>query len=356
MSPSSLPHRRRALIAISAVAAFGLTGAGLTVAANAGGPSKTAAAPAVSSDAHAHAAATTTATAPALTAEKNTSSADLPAYQPGTKHVTLEVQEKNVEIAPDTVVKVWTFGPKVPGPVIRARVGDLVDVTLVNKGAIPHSVDFHAARVAPSRAFSDVAPGESKHFSFRVTTPGVFMYHCGTAPVVHHIANGMYGMIIVEPKGGLPKVDRELAFVQSEFYVGSQPGQPADNTKLMNIEPDVVAFNGYAGQYKTDPIVVKRGEKIRAYILAAGPNLGSAFHVVGTIFDRAYIDGIHPENLSIGNQTLNLSASQGAVAEFRLDEEGVYPFVTHDFTNATKGAVGLFRTEHAAMPAGGGGH
>lgn len=356
MSPSSLPHRRRALVAISAVAAFGLTGAGLTVAANSRDGSPAAAAPAATAPVHDHAATTPATTAPALTAEKNTTSADLPAYVPGTKHVTLEVQEKNIEIAPDTVVKVWTFGPKVPGPVIRTRVGDLVDVTLVNHGAIPHSVDFHAARIAPSRAFSDVAPGESKHFSFRVTTPGVFMYHCGTAPVVHHIANGMYGMLIVEPKGGLPKVDRELAFTQSEFYVGSTPGQPADNTKLMNEQPDVVAFNGYAGQYKTDPIVVKRGEKIRAYVLAAGPNLGSAFHVVGTIFDRAYLDGIQPENLSVGNQSLNIAVSQGAVAEFRLDEEGVYPFVTHEFTNAAKGAVGLFRTEHAAMPAGGGGH
>jgi nitrite reductase (NO-forming) len=161
----------------------------------------------------------------------------------------------------------------------------------------------------------------------------------------------MYGMIIVEPAGGLAAVDRELAFVQSDFYVSDTPGMPADDAKLMSGIPDVVAFNGYAAQYKDDPIVVKKGERIRAFVLAAGPNTWSAFHVVGTIFDRAYIDGIHDENLSIGNQTLNLSASQGAVAEFRLDEEGTYPFVTHDFTNATKGAVGLLRTEGA--PRGG---
>jgi nitrite reductase (NO-forming) len=251
-------------------------------------------------------------------------------------------------------VRVWTFGDKVPGPVIRVRVGDTVEATITNKGTIRHSVDFHAARIAPNRAFRDVDPGESFTFSFEATSPGVFMYHCGTAPVVHHIANGMYGMIIVEPEGGLPPVDRELAFVQSEFYVSDTPGQPADNTKLMANEPDVVAFNGYAGQYKDSPIRVKRGERIRAFVLAAGPNTWSAFHVVGTIFDRAYIDGIFPENLSVGNQTLNLSASQGAVAEFRLDEEGVYPFVTHDFTNATKGAVGLLATEHAKVKAGGG--
>ena len=230
---------------------------------------------------------------------------------------------------------------------LRVRVGDRVEVTVTNKGTIPHSLDLHAARVAPSRAFTDIAPGESKVISFTASSPGVFMYHCGTAPVVHHIANGMYGMIIVEPRGGLPHVDREIALVQSEFYVQDTPGQTADDAKLMAEQPDVVAFNGYAAQYKDNPIVVKKGEEIRVFFLDAGPNAWSAFHVVGTIFDRAWIDGIHPENLSIGNQTLNLAASQGAVAEFHLDQEGIYPFVTHDFTNAAKGAVGLFRTEHA---------
>jgi nitrite reductase (NO-forming) len=163
----------------------------------------------------------------------------------------------------------------------------------------------------------------------------------------------MYGMIIVEPRGGLPPVDREFAFVQSDFYTADTPGSPADNEKLMSGIPDIVAFNGYAAQYKEAPIRVKRGERIRVFVLAAGPNLGSAFHVVGTIFDRAWIDGIYPENMTRGNQTLNLAASQGAVAEFRLDEEGVYPFVTHDFTNAAKGAVGLFATEHAKVEGAG---
>jgi len=285
---------------------------------------------------------------------KNTSSADAPAYRPAAvQRVVLDMTEKQAEIAPGKVVTLWTFGDRVPGPVLRVRVGDTVKVTIRNLTKMPHSIDFHAARVAPSRAFRDVPPGESFTFDFRATSPGVFMYHCGTAPVVHHIANGMYGMIIVEPEGGLPPVDRELAFVQSDFYTGA-PGAPAADAKLMANEPDVVAFNGYAAQYKENPIIVRRGERIRAFVLAAGPNTWSAFHVVGTIFDRAWIDGIFPENVSRGNQTLNLSASQGAVAEFRLDEEGTYPFVTHDFTNATKGAVGLLRTEQA--PAAGMSH
>ena len=283
---------------------------------------------------------------------KNTNSPDVPAYRPAAvQRVVLDMTEKRAEIAPGKVVTLWTFGDRVPGPVIRVRVGDTVQVTIRNKASIPHSIDLHAARVAPQRAFRDVAPGKSFTFDFKATSPGVFMYHCGTAPVVHHIANGMYGMIIVEPKGGLPPVDRELAFVQSDFYVGATPGATADNEKLMAATPDVIAFNGYAAQYKDNPIIVRRGERIRVFVLAAGPNTWSAFHVVGTIFDRAWIDGIFPENLSRGNQTLNLSASQGAVAEFRLDEEGTYPFVSHDFTSVAKGAVGLFRTEHAPKAA-----
>ncbi|MCU0306655.1 MAG: multicopper oxidase domain-containing protein [Thermoleophilia bacterium] len=355
---SSSRRPRRAAIAGLVVGSVAAAGIALGVAIPRGGDSDAAAPVQVVAAApatHTAAAHTTAAEATVPDAPKNTQTADAPAYEDQRVHrVSMDMLEKNFEIAPGKVVKLWTFGPRVPGPVIRVRVGDTVEATIVNKGSIEHSIDFHAARIAPNRAFRNVKPGERFTFSFKVTTPGVFMYHCGTAPVVHHIANGMYGMIIVEPKEGLPPVDRELAFVQSDFYVSDTPGTPADNTKLMNVEPDVVAFNGYAGQYKDTPIRVKKGERIRAFVLAAGPNTWSAFHVVGTIFDRAWIDGIHPENLAIGNQTLNLSASQGAVAEFRLDEEGVYPFVTHDFTNATKGAVGLFATEHAEVPEGGG--
>lgn len=350
------PRRHGGLIAAAALGAFVLTAAGLTIGLrSADGPADAAAAAASVPAHHQHAtpaaaskSASRTEVAADLTAPKNTMSAEAPAYRPAAvQSVHLDMTEKTVEIAPGKVVKVWTFGDQVPGPVIRVRVGDLVKITITNKTTMPHSIDLHAARIAPNKAFRDVAPGDSFSFQFTATTPGVFMYHCGTAPVVHHIANGMYGMIIVEPEGGLPKVDRELAFVQSDFYVSDTPGQPADDATLMSGIPDVVAFNGYAAQYKDEPIIVKKGEEIRAFVLAAGPNTWSAFHVVGTIFDRAYIDGIHPENLSIGNQTLNLSASQGAVAEFHLDQEGIYPFVTHDFTNAAKGAVGLLKTEHA---------
>jgi nitrite reductase (NO-forming) len=346
------PRPRYGRIAMLAMGAFALTAAGLTAAirsidsdaATAVATAPAVRAPAAASD---HATHDPGATAAVAEAPKNTMSADAPAYRPAQVHkVHFDMTEKTVEIAPGKVVTVWTFGDQVPGPVVRVRVGDTVEVTIVNRTKMQHSIDFHAARIAPDRAFRNVDPGKSFTFRFTATSPGVFMYHCGTAPVVHHIANGMYGMIVVEPEGGLPPVDRELAFVQSDFYVSDTPGAPADDAKLMTGIPDVVAFNGYAGQYKDEPIVVKRGERIRAFVLAAGPNTWSAFHVVGTIFDRAWQDG-NPANEQLGNQTLNLSASQGAIAEFRLDEEGTYPFVTHDFTNATKGAVGLLRTEHA---------
>jgi nitrite reductase (NO-forming) len=351
------PHRTRRSrgpIIAAAIAAFALAAAGLTATIRhvdqqaVAAPAATTQATTSSEHAMAAPSAPASDTAATVDAPRNTHPADAPAYRPAAVQVIdWDMTEKVVEIAPGKVVKVWTFADRVPGPVVRVRVGDLVKVTIRNTTTMPHSIDFHAARIAPNKAFSDVMPGKSWTFRFRATTPGVFMYHCGTAPVVHHIANGMYGMIIVEPAGGLPKVDRELAIVQSDFYVSDTPGAPADDAKLMTGIPDVVAFNGYAAQYKDNPITVRKGEEIRVFLLAAGPNTWSAFHVVGTIFDRAWIDGIHPENLSVGNQTLNLSASQGAVAELHLDQEGVYPFVTHDFTNAAKGAVGLLRTEHA---------
>lgn len=359
--PGTPHHTRRSRwpMWLAGVLAVAVTATAMAVTGNSGGsdgggtagaPAAAAASP--SNTPVAQPTADATEAAAALDAPKNTSSADAPPYRPGVQVIDWDMTEKLVEIAPGKVVKVWTYEDRVPGPVVRVRAGDLVKVTIRNKTPLPHSIDFHAARIAPNKAFADVKPGESFSFEFRATSPGVYMYHCGTAPVVHHIANGMYGMIIVEPKGGLPAVDRELALTQSDFYVSDTPGNPADDAKLMTAIPDVIAFNGYAAQYKDEPITVKKGERIRVFLLAAGPNTWSAFHVVGTIFDRAWIDGIHPENLAIGNQTLNLAASQGAVAEFRLDEEGVYPFVSHDFTSVAKGAVGLLKTEGAEASAG----
>ncbi len=314
------PRRAGGLIAAAAIAAFAVTAVGLTAgirAADSRGAQP--GAEPVAAAAHAHSAPAEAAAAE-VSAPKNTMSADAPAYRPAAvQSVHLDMTEKTVEIAPGKVVKVWTFGNRVPGPVIRVRVGDLVRVTITNRTKMPHSIDLHAARVAPNVAFRDVAAGEGLSFEFTATTPGVFMYHCGTAPVLHHIANGMYGMIIVEPEGGLPPVGRELAIVQSEFYVSDTPGMPADDAKLMTGVPDVVAFNGYAGQYKDDPIVVKWGVEILVFPLAAGPNTCFAFHVAGTNFYRAYIDGIHPEYLSTRHLTNNPSATLSSVTNLLLE-------------------------------------
>jgi nitrite reductase (NO-forming) len=353
MFDQGTPHTTRrggGGLVVASLAAFAITAVVLTIALRAADTGASAGASAATGAAAAEGhrpPASAAAVAEEITAPRNTQGADAPAYIDRRIHeVHFDMTEKVVEIAPGKVVKVWTYGGRVPGPVVRVRVGDTVRASITNRTTMPHSIDFHAARIAPNRAFRDVAPDETFAFEFEATSPGVFMYHCGTAPVVHHIANGMYGMIIVEPREGLPPVDRELAFVQSDFYASDTPGALADDAELMSGIPDVVAFNGYAGQYKDEPIVVRRGERIRAFVLAAGPNTWSAFHVVGTVFDRAWQDG-NPANEEIGNQTLNLAASQGSIAEFRLDEEGVYPFVTHDFTNATKGAVGLLRTSGA---------
>ncbi len=219
------PQRRRRRWGLLFALGFAAAGAAVIVAATLGGPGAAAPparAPVAQAEAHepaSHAAAAETG------ATKNTMSADAPAYRDRRVHrVHFDMTEKVVEIAPGKVVKVWTFGDRVPGPIVRVRVGDTVKASITNKASVPHSLDFHAARIAPSRAFRDVPPGKTFSFEFVATSPGVFMYHCGTAPVVHHIANGMYGMIIVEPEGGLPPVDRELAFVQSDFYVSDTPG------------------------------------------------------------------------------------------------------------------------------------
>src|SRR3712207_640073 len=184
-------------------------------------------------------------------------------------------------------------------------------------------------------------PGKSMHYTFIAKHPGVFMFHCATQPVLMHTGAGMVGMMVVKPKG-LPEVDRELWVTQQEYYIG-KPGQDADMDKMAAKNPDVIAFNGYANQYNDHPIDVKRGERIRMYVLNAGPSISSAFHVIGTVFDRTVVEG------TVGHdaQTINLAPSQGGWAEFTLDEEGTYPFVNHAFGDMVKGQLGALKTEHA---------
>ena len=270
--------------------------------------------------------------------------AELPPLVPGVKQVKLTLKDVVLQIAPGVTFPSWTFAGGVPGPVIHVRQGQRVHVELTNDGAIPHSIDFHAARIAPNRAFKDVKPGETFAFDFTAGDPGVFMYHCGTPPVLAHIASGMYGAIVVEPKGGWqPKADRSYVLVGSEWYLnGDGKSAPAglDMAKARHMQPDFVTWNGYAAQYKTHPLPAKIGENVRFFVVAAGPSFDTAFHVVGTLLDRAWTDG-DPGHVLNGAQTASVPAGGGAVFDVHFDENGLYPFVSHSFASVDMGQVGL---------------
>jgi nitrite reductase (NO-forming) len=257
-------------------------------------------------------------------------------------------------VAPGVVYEAWTFDSAVPGPVVRVTVGDTVEFTLVNDSPMLHSMDFHAAEIAPSRAFVNVNPGDSLSFRFVARVPGAFMYHCGTAPTAAHIANGMYGAIIVDPARPLPPA-REFVVVQSEFYMTPSTGEGIprrlDWNRMLNLSPDYIVFNGVAAQYSAKPIEVDVGERLRFYVVNAGPNRVSAFHIVGSMLDRIYVGGFSAP--IEGVQTWNVPVGGGAIFEAHLAEEGFYPFVTHAFADATKGAVGVLK---AGNPSGGAGH
>jgi nitrite reductase (NO-forming) len=276
--------------------------------------------------------------------------ATAPAALSGTTHdVDLVVEEKNMTVAKGFVQAVWTFNGTVPGPVIRVHVGDTVRVHLKNPATnkLAHSVDFHASQVAWNDEMTSINPGEEKLYEWKADYAGVWMYHCGTAPALHHIANGMYGMVIVEPKEGLPKVDKEFALVQSEWYLGPQ-GQPVSLAKASAAAPapDFVVFNGVANQYKDAPLKVGTGEKVRIFVLNAGPSVDSSFHIVGTIFNTVIKEGVNlsPNNAGhYGAQAVDLAPAQGAIVEFTTAEDGLYPIVTHAFNFVGRGALGLIQ-------------
>ena len=261
--------------------------------------------------------------------------------------VHMVLKDVTIEIAPGIKYQAWGFEGGVPGPVVHARQGQTVEMTLTNGGAIPHSIDFHAGRIAPNEAFIDVMPGKSFTFKFKANDPGVFMYHCGTKPVLAHIANGMYGAIVVDPATPLPKAAKEYVLVASEWYLnGDGLTEPAqlDMNKARALLPDWTTFNGYAGQYVAHPLTADPGDLVRFYVVDAGPSLTTAFHVVGTIFDTVYPNGdMNPEHVMNGVQTVDVPAGGGAVFEVKIDQEGLYPFVSHSFASVDMGQVGLLK-------------
>jgi nitrite reductase (NO-forming) len=276
----------------------------------------------------------------------------LPAVPAGkVKTFNIDVFEHVTKVAADQPpTRVWSYG--VNGTFFRGTgastpmvvdQGDMVRIRMHNGSStamhveFPHSIDFHSSEVPPEKMFKTIGGGETVSFTFRAKHPGVFMYHCATDPVLMHTGSGMVGMMVVKPKG-LPPVDHEYWMTQQEYYIG-QPGGNADMDKMQAMKPDVVAFNGYADQYKKAPIVVKAGERIRVYAMNAGPSIWSAFHVIGTVFDRTTIEGQTGHDA----QTVNLAPSQGGWMDFTLDAPGVYPFLSHSFATMTKGAAGAFK-------------
>ncbi|WP_220795304.1 multicopper oxidase domain-containing protein [Streptomyces shenzhenensis] len=257
---------------------------------------------------------------------------------------TITVKEVTREVAPGVRQKLWTFDGTAPGPVLRGRVGDTFEITLVNDGSIGHSVDFHAGALAPNGPMRTIKPGESLTYRFTATRSGVWMYHCSTMPMSLHIANGMFGAVIIDPPG-LLAVDREYVLVQSEFYLGKQGGT-ADPAKVNAKDYDMVAFNGCANQYDHDPLAAEPGERVRIWVLAAGPNEPSAFHVVGGQFDTVFREGAYDlrrgGSRSGGAQVLDLAPASGGFVELSFPEAGDYPFVTHIMSDAERGAHGVF--------------
>ncbi|HEX8778329.1 MAG TPA: multicopper oxidase domain-containing protein, partial [Rhodanobacter sp.] len=256
--------------------------------------------------------------------------------------VDIAVSDQSVEIASGVQYQAWTFGKSVPGPVIHVRQGQTVNVTLTNHGTMQHSIDFHAAITPPSLHYVDIMPGESIRFSFVAKVPGAFLYHCGTPPVLLHIANGMYGAIVVDPATPLPPAAESYVLVQGEWYTQQVAGKlmAGDYTKMQAIRPDEVVFNGAAFQYRDHPLTARPGDLVRLYVVNAGPSLWSAFHVIGAIFDKVYPGG-NPAQAIDGVSTYSVGPGEGAVFDLKLDEPGRYPFVDHAMAHMVLGAQGV---------------
>ncbi|HRN73412.1 MAG TPA: copper-containing nitrite reductase [Ginsengibacter sp.] len=264
--------------------------------------------------------------------------------------VTLKVIEKVMNISDSTQYTFWTFGGHVPGNFIRVRQGDLVDFTLINSedSKVSHNIDLHAVTGPGGGAeASNTSPGQSTNFQFRALHPGVFVYHCATAPVPLHIANGMYGLILVEPQSGMPKVDKEYYVMQGDFYTKGKYGaaglQDFDEDKALAENPDYVLFNGkvraLVGQ---GALTAKTGETVRLYVGNGGPNMVSSFHVIGEIFDKVYTEA--GSSINTGVQTTLIPAGGATIVDMKAEVPGTYLLVDHSIFRAfNKGAIGQLK-------------
>lgn len=267
--------------------------------------------------------------------------------------VTVRVQELPLEVAPGVWQRRWTFGGTVPGPTLHGRVGDTFEITLVNDGSIGHSIDFHAGALAPDQPMRTIPPGESLVYRFTARRAGMWMYHCSTMPMSTHIAAGMHGAVIIEPEG-LPAVERSYLLVQSEVHLDtsaatSEAATEVDAASVAADTPDRVVFNGIANQYDVRPLDARVGERVRIWVLDAGPNRATSFHVVGGQFDTVYSEGGYLLNRGTGrngereagSQALALQPAQGGFVELVPPEAGHYPIVSHIMIDAERGAHGV---------------
>jgi len=264
-----------------------------------------------------------------------------------TVKIQFTAQEVPIRISDDTVISAWTFDGDIPGPIVHVRQSDTVDFTLVNHGAIPHSMDFHTAQIDPKVAFRSANPGQPISYTFKAKYPGAFLYHCGTSPVLMHIGSGMVGAIIVDPSSPLPPA-KEFVLVQSEYYLGAAtPGvMPFDYTKMLATLPDYVVFNGRPTQYMTAPLKVRVGDRVRFYVVNAGPTHPCNFHVVGEQFDTVYL-GAPPGFPLRGVQTFGVAPGGGMVFEMLADVPGEFVFVNHGFGHGQNGAIGILNVDGA---------
>ena len=266
--------------------------------------------------------------------------------EPTTVQVTLTVQEVVSELADGTSYSFWTFDGTVPGPMLRVMEGDTLELTLVNPdtSAVGHNIDLHAVNGPGGGAgVTNVLPGESKTFSFKALNPGLYIYHCAYAPPWHHIAQGMYGGILVEPAGGLPKVDREFYVIQGEWYTsapfGTKGHMTFDNAKAMAEQPEYYTFNGnVAALTEMMPLEAEVGDTVRVYFGVGGPNIGSNFHIIGEIFDRVFTGS--PETYIANEETWYVPPGSFAAFEFTLNEPGTYLLVDHALFRVARGAGG----------------
>jgi nitrite reductase (NO-forming) len=265
--------------------------------------------------------------------------------------VHLIVTDKSVSIANGVEYQAWTYNDTVPGPIIHLRQGQTVHVTLTNNGTMDHSVDFHAAETEPNLNYIDIKPGKTLEFTFVADVAGAFVYHCETQPILLHVANGMYGAMIVDPATPLPPAAESFVIVQSEWYTQQVSGNlmGANYEKMLADRPDEVVFNGAAFQYRDQPLVATAGKRIRIYLVDAGPNAWTSFHVIGAMFDKVYPDADAAHALS-NVSTYTVGPGAGAIFDLVIPKPGKYAFVDHDMAHLMVGAVGILDVTQDGLP------